>query len=366
MKVSELFEVIAKGAVSLRGKTHKGCGGKFDETTQMDDMDGVLHCTKCKKEVQSRVQPAELKKLTEGYAIKLKNGELYKTERPTLGPVKGGNSQVVVFKNAEAADDFLVVQSSRSGAHARKFEDAEIKRYNKPKAIKEGFEAELADAVKLNWLSWPVSKIVALVKKQIGTGKWPELKGKSDDELHDYVDNAKDDARNQVDEAVAGKGHWVIKNKDGVEKRFKDDESPAAKAWKDSAAKKRAPAVKAEKYSQEWWEAKEDKAERYGDVLTPWSRIELGVGGGDLSNDEVEAVGKDQGFGTIDDFHKLGTGETKVDGVHCATIRIRVVAVYTKEDDLGIEGDEPVSDSYNVMLRRDTQNPKKFVFMRYL
>ena len=231
-------------------------------------------------------------------------------------------------------------------------------------SLNEDIQQDLADAIAGNWLSLSKAGILKALKANIKAGMWPKLEGKSDAELEDLIDDAHYDAHNQVDEAVAGKGMWVIKNKDGVEKRFKDDESPAAKAWKESSKPKRAPAVKAEKYSQEWWEAKEEKGGY--DVLTPWTRIELGMGHGELSTDELEAVGKDQGFGNVDDFHKLGTGETKVDGVYCATIRVRVVAVYTKEDDLGIEGDEPVSDSYNVMLRRDTKNPEKFVFMRYL
>lgn len=288
MKVSELFEVIAKGAVSLRGKTHKGCGGKFEETSQLDDMDGVLHCTKCKKEVQSRVQPAELKKLTEG------------------------------------------------------------------------FEAELADAVKLNWLSWSVSDIVKLLKKQIKVGKWPELKGKSDDELHDYVDSAKDNARNQVDEDRAAKGMWVIKNKDGVEKRFKDDESPEAKAWKESS-KKRAPAEKgekaekAEKYSQEWWHYKE-----FADVTPlPWTRLR----DADIS-DEIDKIVKDQ-FGNITTDYTFGKmSELKRDGVDCAAMVVRVMYEVTPEDDLGVE--ETVQDSQSILVARNPKNPKKIDFVKFV
>jgi hypothetical protein len=52
-----------------------------------------------------------------------------------------------------------------------------------------------------------------------------------------------------TNEAKAGKGMWVIKSKDGVEKRFKDDESPEAVVWKATIAKKpKAPKPK------DWWE----------------------------------------------------------------------------------------------------------------
>ncbi len=43
--------------IHLKDKTHKGCGGIFQETSIHDDWDGVLHCTKCNKEVWSR-QPS--------------------------------------------------------------------------------------------------------------------------------------------------------------------------------------------------------------------------------------------------------------------------------------------------------------------
>lgn len=62
-------------SVDLRGKTHKGCGGKFDETSQMDDMDGVLHCKKCEKKVDRYVSPESLKKLSEGmFVVKNQDG----------------------------------------------------------------------------------------------------------------------------------------------------------------------------------------------------------------------------------------------------------------------------------------------------
>lgn len=30
----------------------KGCSGVYKETTLLDDRDGVLHCTKCNKEIK--------------------------------------------------------------------------------------------------------------------------------------------------------------------------------------------------------------------------------------------------------------------------------------------------------------------------
>jgi acyl-CoA-binding protein len=45
-------------------------------------------------------------------------------------------------------------------------------------------------------MTWSVSKIVDHLKLQMKHGKWSELKGKSDEDLEDLVDAAKDAARN--------------------------------------------------------------------------------------------------------------------------------------------------------------------------
>lgn len=134
-------------------------------------------------------------RLDEGYAIKLKNGSWYSEERPTLGPVKGGNSQVRVFKSMDAADDFLIKQQS-SKYGGKKFEDAEIIRRTmqlRPKKVKE----------------------------------------------------------ERTDEGV-----WVLKNQDGKEKRFTNKDSAAAKEWQ---ASKSPVKKQIQNYSQEYWEKKEDE-----------------------------------------------------------------------------------------------------------
>jgi hypothetical protein len=230
-------------------------------------------------------------------------------------------------------------------------------------SVNEGFEAELTDAIKLNWMSWSISEIVKLLKKQIATGKWPELKGKSDDLLHDYVDMAKDDARNQVDEAVAGKGSWVIKNKDGVEKRFKDDESPEAKAWKNSNSAKRPSPVPKEKFSKEWWQYQEDNDKTFEKIM-PWTKIDKYDLDSASLKDAFESAGWKEK--NVDDWSVIGRGtEINIKGVPCAAVEIRVVYVFTKDDDMGIEGDEPVSDSGTFFAARSPKDPKKYIFARH-
>lgn len=70
--------------------------------------------------------------LNEGFAIKLSDGSWYSEQFTSLGPLKGGNARVRVFKSKVAADDFLTVkQNSRTGS--KKFIDAEVKRA--PKSV---------------------------------------------------------------------------------------------------------------------------------------------------------------------------------------------------------------------------------------
>ena len=61
-------------------------------------------------------------------------------------------------------------------------------------------------------------------------------------------------------------GMWIVKNRDGKEKRFKDDNSPEARAWAASSSpvKKR----KAAKYSDDWWHDNLDH-----DGPPPWDKF---------------------------------------------------------------------------------------------
>ncbi len=109
-------------------------------------------------------------------------------------------------------------------------------------------QQKLEDAIIGNWLSLSTAQIVKRVKG------WPEFKGISEDELENLVDDAREQAHNQVDEGlIMVEGAYVVKNKDGVEKRFKDADAPAAVAWKNSgkqAVAKKTPAPKVDKKAQ--------------------------------------------------------------------------------------------------------------------
>jgi hypothetical protein len=146
---------------------------------------------------------------------------------------------------------------------------------------------------------------------------------------------------------------WVIKNKDGQEKRFKDDESPEAVAWKNSSSPKKAPKVAL--YSKEYWEKKEDD----GAEILPWTRIK----GDEAAVDKIENIVKDQ-FGNITyDWTLQGYGERDRDGVPCAITKVRVSYEIKPEDDLGV--DKPTSDAQAIYVGRNPKNPKKLDFLGF-
>jgi len=153
-------------------------------------------------------------------------------------------------------------------------------------------------------------------------------------------------------------GMFVVKNKDGKEKRFKDDNSAEAKAWKQSSTKK--SSVKLAAYSQAYWEYKEQNAT--SSIVLPWDKIDPTEIG-----DQFDRISAEQGFGRMDDFTVLGQSFGEVDGVKVRKVKVRMVFSFGKEDDLGLDvkNDERISDVQTITLRRDTINPKKLVFAGY-
>lgn len=157
-----------------------------------------------------------------------------------------------------------------------------------------------------------------------------------------------------------GRGVFIVKSKDGVEKRFRgvgpqNNLPPAAHEWKESYAKKPAK-EKHEKFSQGWWEAKEEADE---DAVMPWTKIK----GHDLTDADLKRAFQDAGADNVDDWHIDSQGEKKIDGVFCATVKLRLHVTYTKDDDMG--SDEDISDAVYITVNRDPKNPKKFVFHSY-
>lgn len=145
-------------------------------------------------------------------------------------------------------------------------------------------------------------------------------------------------------------GNWNLKNKDGKKKSFKDKNSPEAKAWLSSSSEKKPPKVK--KYSYEWWDQQDTK-------VKPWAKIDF------IDSNELEKLLKNTVNDRAPDDWTFGRSySTETDGVPVAARNVRLMYLYTADDDLGI-GDEPVEDSQVIGIKRDVNNPEKFVFDGY-
>ncbi len=156
-------------------------------------------------------------------------------------------------------------------------------------------------------------------------------------------------------------GAFVIKSKDGVEKRFKK-EGPESEAWSKTIAKK-PKTVKAEKFSTAWWEQKEDAGDV--DMILPWTKIDKY----NLSSNDLEAAFENAGIPAknVDHWTTYGPTFKVIDGVKCASINLNVIAAYTKDDDLGLDftDRDVVSDSHPVVVARSPKDPKNLIFIGY-
>lgn len=164
------------------------------------------------------------------------------------------------------------------------------------------------------------------------------------------VQRLKDCAPDKLQESQISEGVYVVKNKSGDEKRFKDANSDEAKAWKSSESKSK----NLEKYTQEWWKVKE---RRDYDAIVPWSPI--------TESDvypQLKKFVKDTWGATQYDLSSMmgATSEKLVDGVKCTTRYIRVMVMHEVDHDAGLEND--VEESYRIQVWRDPKNPKKLNF----
>lgn len=156
---------------------------------------------------------------------------------------------------------------------------------------------------------------------------------------------------------LLSEGSYLIKNKDGKQKRFKDDKSKEALAWKETTSPK---VTKPEQYSQAWWDAKHDKdfvAINYdSDKIYPWSKIDKN----DIDDDLVQKLIKSSNtisHENVTDWHFGRQEEVTRNGVECAAISVNVSLLFTKDDDLGTDADVEEMDS--IVIARNPKNPKK-------
>lgn len=149
-------------------------------------------------------------------------------------------------------------------------------------------------------------------------------------------------------------GVFVVKNRDGVEKRFKNADSPEAKAWKDSEKPAKA---KVAKYSNDWWHDQLDKADDHNFVV-PWDKL------ADRDSDAIDKVVNDQFNVDKIDWTLLKAGDIVRDGTNCATRVVRVSYEYGPGDDMGV--DEPTSDSQLILVARNPKSPERIDFVRFM
>ena len=167
---------------------------------------------------------------------------------------------------------------------------------------------------------------------------------------------------------------WVIKNKDGREKRFKDKDSAEAKAWK--ASSNPPPKKKFALYTDEWWTAQMDKAmakhgwNRYADHfgMMPDDPIDTHD-----SYEELLAIFKrSNGDWDINDLHTIKHHQVVVDGTTCAAVTLQITYEYDLRD-LGIPDDDESFvahgndgvgiESATMTVRRDRKTPSKLVLV---
>lgn len=153
---------------------------------------------------------------------------------------------------------------------------------------------------------------------------------------------------------LINEGNWLIKNKDGLQKRFKDAKSQAALDWKNSSSPKKPEKPKT--YSQQWWDDKEAAAGYSTDGVYPGDKIDRN----DVDDGLVQKLIKSSmtiSHSNVTDWHFGRTSTVERDGVDCASIDVNVSLLFTKDDDLGLDNDVEEMDS--ITIARDPKNPKK-------
>jgi len=151
-------------------------------------------------------------------------------------------------------------------------------------------------------------------------------------------------------------GSYIVKNKDGKEKRFKDSASIAASEWTNSSSPTKKP--KAIKYSQDWWDDRNDE------VLpnSPIDKYDLDDKLADIFKNAIKFDHKN-----IDHWTSSGRLKKEIDGVQCLGTVVRVMYSFGADDDMGLDvkGDERLEDSVAFSVFRSPKNPSKFIFGEY-
>jgi hypothetical protein len=160
---------------------------------------------------------------------------------------------------------------------------------------------------------------------------------------------------------LLNEGMWVVKNKDGQEKRFKDSNSPDARAWVASSSKKPEKMEKMEKYSDAWWDDLHWTGKHEGPM--PDSKIVAGPAG--IMSEDIEKM-DEAGIDAVEDFTITRNGRMMFGKTTCATADIRVLVSYDAKE-MGVEHDqERIEESVYIRVRRNEEDPRKFVFVSFV
>jgi hypothetical protein len=157
---------------------------------------------------------------------------------------------------------------------------------------------------------------------------------------------------------LLSEGMWVVKNKDGKERRFKDSNSPDARAWAASFSKK---PEKMEKYSDAWW----NDQHWYGKLTGPMPDSKIVAGPEGIMSEDIEKM-DEVGIDAVEDFTITRNGRMMVGKTTCATADIRVLVSYDAKE-MGVEHDqERIEESVYIRVRRNEEDPRKFVFVSFV
>ena len=159
-------------------------------------------------------------------------------------------------------------------------------------------------------------------------------------------------------ESVIAEGTFVVKNLDGKEKRFKDENSNEAKEWAKSSSPKKAT----KKYSQDWWSDKIDAASANAHMVTPWS--------GYMRFTDPEAIDKivkaefksatNTDWTIAGNYNDGGSARYNKKIGDCPVTALKIRVSFTRNSE-----DNTVADSQVIGVYRDVKDPTKWIFDKF-
>ena len=159
-------------------------------------------------------------------------------------------------------------------------------------------------------------------------------------------------------------GGYVLYNRSGQRKTFKDTGSPAARAFQSSESTAKPATVPSPKFSQEWW----DKRQYSGKYSGPFPDTRFGEN--EFDYEKLKFPFSQAGFqeDNVDDWSVTKHVFTEIDGVRCAGVIIRVAYSFGAEDDMGLDlkDGKRLEDIQSLSAYRSPTAPATLVFGKYV